>query len=480
MRQLIYPMKEQYEEFLTDESKYSGYADSISFPESEEEIQAVIREMKKGQIPVTIQGGKTGITGASVPKGGHVMNLSHMNKVKGSKLLPDGTGRITVEPGMNLMDLKKEIAAAFRREPLFWPPDPTETSATAGGVAAAGAQGITRLLYGDSRKYIESLRLIDSEGEMIDVKRGEKLSLSSGRQIDRMDAVLGKEGITGVISELTLKLIPKPESVWGIAFFFEKTEEVCRFVDMLRQDLPECEDASVAAVEYIDRTAIDLIEEHKAAMTKIKELPDVGEETAGMVYTELHGKEEAIEVLAESLMESAMVCGSDPDEAWAVSGENDVEKLRAYRHGAAETANLYIEKIRRADERITKLGTDMVLSDMSFTDILMHAEEELKAAGLKGSIFGHALENHLHINLLPDNYEEYEKGIELIRKWAADTAKRYGQIFGEHGIGKLKLQLLGGLIPEQYTSLCRELKSELDRDYMWNRGNIIAGKAEGV
>ena len=119
--------------------------------------------------------------------------------------------------------------------------------------------------------------------------------------------------------------------------------------------MPECENAAVAAVEYIDRTSMDLIEKHKGVMTKIKELPDIGEETEGMVYVELHGEEDEIELLAESLMETAMVCGSDPDEAWAVSGETDVEKLRAFRHGAAETANLYIEEVRRNDERITKL-----------------------------------------------------------------------------------------------------------------------------
>ena len=238
MRQLIYPMKEQYEEFLIDESKFSGYADSISFPESAEEMQEVLQELKKERVPVTIQGGKTGITGAGIPRGGHVMNLSHMNKVKDSVLLEDGTGLITVEPGINLIDLGKEIAARFRKTPLFWPPDPTESSATAGGIAATNAQGICRLLYGPSRDYIASLKLMNSDGEMMLIEKGQKLTLASGREIDRMDAVLGKEGITGAICELTLKLIPKPQSQWGIAFFFGSSEDAGRFVDILRLDMP--------------------------------------------------------------------------------------------------------------------------------------------------------------------------------------------------------------------------------------------------
>lgn len=473
MRQLIYPMKEQYEEFLIDESKFSGYADSISFPESVEEMREVILELREERVPVTIQGGKTGITGAAVPKGGHIMNLSHMNQVKDSVLLEDGTGRITVEPGINLIDLSKEIAARFRKIPLFWPPDPTETSATAGGIAATNAQGISRLLYGPSRNYIESLKLINSDGEITVVEKGRKLHLPSGREIDAIDAVLGKEGITGAICELTLKLIPKPASIWGIAFFFGCSKDAGRFVDILRQELPECEYAKVAAVEYIDRMAMDLIQEHKAVMTKIKELPDIGEETRSMVYVELHGEEEEIEVIAESLMESAMVCNSDPEEAWAVSGETDVEKLHAFRHGAAETSNLYIEKARQKDERITKLGTDMAISGMPFSDVLSFIEKELCDAGLKGSVFGHAMENHLHVNILPENYGEYEAGIRLIRKWASEVKERQGKVFGEHGIGKLKLEILDGLVPERFAGLCKELKAQLDKDGIWNNGNIF-------
>ena len=365
MRQLIYPMKEQYEEFLIDESKFSGYADSISFPESEEDMQEVLQELKKERVPVTIQGGKTGITGAGIPRGGHVMNLSHMNKVKDSVLLEDGTGLITVEPGINLIDLGKEIAARFRKTPLFWPPDPTESSATAGGIAATNAQGICRLLYGPSRDYIASLKLMNSDGEMMSIEKGQKLTLASGREIDRMDAVLGKEGITGAICELTLKLIPKPQSQWGIAFFFGSSEDAGRFVDILRLDMPQCEHAKVAAVEYIDRMAMNLIEEHKATMTKIKELPDIGKRHRAWSI-ELHGDEEEIEILAESLMESAMVCNSDPEESLGRirrdgCGKNacvppwsrrDIQFV--YRESAADGC---------ADHR---LGTDMTISERHF------------------------------------------------------------------------------------------------------------------
>ena len=242
---------------------------------------------------------------------------------------------------------------------------------------------------------------------------------------------------------------------------------------MLRSELPEAEDAKIAAVEYMDRRSMDLIEARKETMTKIKELPDIEEQIQALVYTELQGSEEGIEVIAESLMEAAMECGSDPDQAWALSGETEVEKLHAFRHAAAETANLFIEERRRADDRITKLGTDMVIGEQTFKELLEQYEEDMNQAGLEGCIFGHALENHLHVNILPEDYEAYEKGIKLIRSWAERTRELHGSLSGEHGVGKLKRQILGDCVPEDYRELCRKLKAHLDIDGRLNQGNIL-------
>ena len=473
MAETVYQMEEKYEEYLIDESKYKGYADSISFPESEEEIKAILEKMRNEQAPVTIQGAKTGITGAAIPAGGHILNLSHMNKVIEHSILEDGTGRIVVEPGINLMELQKEIGARFRKEHLFWPPDPTETSASIGGIIASGAQGISHMLYGDTAKYVESIRLIDGMGNIRDISTGQEEEILPGEKINAMDMVLGKEGITGIITRITLKVIPKPETVWGIVFFFEDTAGAAAFVDVLRKELPEEDEAKVAAVEYIDRRSIDLIETRKETMTKIKELPDIEEDIQALVYTELQGNEDGIEMLAESLMESAMECGSDPDRAWALSGDTEVEKLHAFRHAAAETANLYIEEQRRKDDRITKLGTDMLVGNLSFGELLEQYEKDMEETGLKGCIFGHALENHLHVNILPEDYETYEKGITLIRKWAEEAEKCHGKIAGEHGIGKLRRQIMGDYISKDYLSLCRKLKSHLDIEGRLNQGNIL-------
>lgn len=172
-------------------------------------------------------------------------------------------------------------------------------------------------------------------------------------------------------------------------------------------------------------------------------------------------------------METAVMYNSDPDIAWAVSGETEVEKTRAFRHAAPETANLFIEEKRRDDKRITKLGTDMSIDDESFSQILKEYRSSLESSGLKGCVFGHGLENHLHVNILPENYDEYVKGVELIRKWASDYKSKKGKIICEHGIGKLKKQILSDLLPKDYIDECKALKDEFDKDMILNRGNIL-------
>ncbi len=471
MGQSIIPMSKVYQEYLVDESKYTGEAESISFPEAEEELLEILKEVREAGVPVTIQGGKTGITGGSVPEGGHILNLSRMNRVKDSWLCEDGTGRIVVEPGLNLMELQKESFARFRKEALYWPVTPTETSATVGGVAATGAQGITRLLYGDSRAYIEKIRAVDGRGRVLELAEPEAL-----------DAFLGKEGITGVITELTLILIPCPEELWGILFFFGEERGALKFIEAMEPFVPReksGEGARIASAEYLDGEILAMIEARKSTMSRIRELPEVTPGTGGAVYVELHGSEDGIEEIAGALMELAAEYGSDPDAAWAVSGSGEVEKLHAFRHAAPETCNLFIEEARQKDPRITKLGTDMQTKGSGLWEQVSGYRKDLEAAKLKGCIFGHGLEGHLHINLLPDSYESYEAGIRLFRTWAERVRAESGTVLMEHGAGKLKSRIYRDCLAEAYREENRRLKDAYDPEGRLNQGNRFTAEKAG-
>lgn len=460
----IFNMSEKYEEFLIDESKFTGYADSISFPKSEKEVIDDILELKKKNIAsITIQGGKTGIVGGAVPEGGHILNLSYMNHVKGFEELPDGTATITVESGINMMDLKKAILHCFKGKKFFWPCEPTESSAAVGGIIASNAQGINGMLYGGCINYIQKLNLIRLDGKIDKIDEKNEI----------LDKAVGKEGITGIISEVTLKLINKPEELWGISFFFPCDADASGFTDDIKQTIPCAENAVISAFEYIDRKSIDLIENRKINMAKIKELPDIDKSFQCMIYIEIQGKEEDIEIIAEKLMETAANYNSDPDTAWALSGETEIEKTRAFRHAVPETVNLFIEEKRREDSRITKLATDMSIESINFSELLVYYKNKLKKYELNACMFGHALENHIHVNILPENYDQYLQGIKLIRELAQECKDNDGKIVCEHGIGKLKKSILTGIIPNNCLEQYKKLKSEMDSEMIWNRGNIL-------
>lgn len=460
----IFDMSEKYEEFLIDESKFTGYAESISFPKSEKELIEDILQLKKNNLSsITIQGGKTGIVGGAVPQGGHIFNLSYMNSVKEFEDPTNETPTITVEPGINLIDLKKAISHLFKGKKLFWPPEPTENSATVGGIVASNAQGINKMLYGNCINYIQKLKLIDINGKVKIISEEDEL----------LNKVIGKEGITGIISEVTLKLVNQPEEIWGISFFFENEIDAANFIDASKQNIPNAENAVISAFEYIDGKSIHLIENRKINMAKIKELPDIDKSVACMIYIEIQGTEDGIEEIAGELMELAINYNSNPDIAWAVSGETEIEKTRIFRHAAAETANFFIEEKRREDNRITKLATDMSIGSMSFSQLLNYYRNKLKKYELNACMFGHALENHIHVNILPENYDQYLKGINLIREMAQECSDNKGEIICEHGIGKLKKDILAGIISNDYIEKCKKLKSELDFEMIWNRGNIL-------
>jgi D-lactate dehydrogenase (cytochrome) len=473
-RQLILPINERYQDYLSDESRMVGKADSISFPETEEEILEIIARMRESDTQVTIQGGKTGIVGAAVPLRGHILNLSNMKQVKEFIRTSDGNYLLKVEPGVSLLELKKAIKRLNEEEELFWPPDPTESSATVGGVASCGAKGMCSYLYGDTRKYIEQIRVVHSDGTVREIKRGETVIPFLGREKDLIDIYLGSQGMFGILTELVLKLQPRPTEEWGLGFFFNSKEDVFSFVDDLMKKDFRHEGASVAAIEYMDRASIDVIEERKEGMTKIKELPSIDPIFCAMVYIEIHGTKEAeVMEIAEALMEIAMGHNSDPDKAWAVSEETGVEKLRDFRHAAAESVNFLIESIRQKEPRITKLATDMSLEEASFKSVVKKYEEDIDKADLKACIFGHIGGNHLHVNILPGNYEEYKRGTALIEKWTKEIVEKHGKISNEHGIGKLKRDIFLKTASKDYLEEIRRLKNTYDAVGMWNPGNMI-------
>ena len=134
--------------------------------------------------------------------------------------------------------------------------------------------------------------------------------------------------------------------------------------------------------------------------------------------------------------------GSDPDTSWAQNSEQGVAQLHAVRHAVSEGINAKISRKHTDDERIVKLGLDLARPGDNFSQILAKYRKDLHNIGITSAVFGHVYNNNLHVNLIPDNAEEYEKGETLMRKWVQEGIEDGAQVFSEHGLGRLKKRLL--------------------------------------
>jgi len=471
---LIHPMTETYRHYLIDESHMTGSAESISFPESEVAIRQILRVLQENQIPITIQGGKTGIVGSAVPLRGHIMNLSKMKRVKSFFTTEDGSALLKVEPGVTLIELRKMIERLETPKKLCWPPESSEATATVGGVASTGAKGICSRIYGDTGSYVEGIRIMNAEGSVIEIKKGQSAILMNAESKDLLEVFLGGEGMYGVITELTLRLLPKPAEIWGISFFFENQDDGLSFVDKLKDKSWEVAGAQIAAIEYLDRVTIETIEKHKQYMTKLRAVPEIAPDTSSMVYVEIHGeRQEPIETIAEVLMSVGRHLNSDPCKTWAFSGEHEIEKMRSYLHASMETAILHIEKVRIEDPRITKLGIDMSLENQNLKALVGHVETLLQEESLIGNLFGHVGDNTLHINILPKNHDDYIKGKAVLEEWAENFTAFLGKAIKAYGIGKLKKSIFLKATPNAFIEEIIQLKKQLDKNNLWNPGNMI-------
>lgn len=475
MKQLIKTLDGQYEEYLSDESKMKGYASTISFPETREEISDIVNQMRNGSVSITAQGGRTGICGAAVPQGGHVMNLSRMTKTESLRKTRDGY-LLKVQAGVPLSELRRMISekrfdtGGWDEESLkaleeykndcayFWPPDPTETSAAVGGMIGTNAQSITDFRYGRLKEYVDEIELIDAEGRLFTTKNTE--------------LYLGSEGMYGIFTAATLRLVKEPPEIWGICFFFEDEPALLNFAEQALT-IPPQGSSSVAAVEYIGRQALDYIRRLKEASSKLQELPDISEKYEGIIYIELHGdRDEEIERLMEALTALAASHGIGEDSTWALSGEAGIEKIKLLRHSVPESVNNEIKKRTQKDPRITKLSTDLTTGRRFSEDVHFYQKEAL-AQGLEAVIFGHVPENRIHVNIISNSYEEYKKGKKLLEAWYRRALESGGTVFREHGVGKVKRDLFNCVVNEDLLAQIAADKKSLDPQNLLNPGNKL-------
>ncbi len=516
----LQPLGPEHADYLRDESRRSGRADFIVFPESEQDVRDALMEAKARKLPVTMQGSRTGITAGAVPGGGLILNLSRMNRITGLKQDPDlGLFSLSVQPGLLLSDLRQALQSLeFNTEgwsdeslaalkalkesiPFFFPPDPTEVTASVGGMISCNASGACTFMYGPTRNFIAAIRVVLADGSVLDLQRG--LHQSSGRQfsvttdagrviagtlpdytvppvknaagyfieedMDLIDLFIGSEGTLGVVTGAELKLIPEPAFCWGITAFLPSEESAVQFVRHCREVR-----FRPAALEYFDHHALDLLRKKRKEYSFLGELPELPPEHHTAVYVEYHGDEEepilgAVATLSRLITEH----GGEEESAWIATDDREMTRMKAFRHAVPETVNKVIDERRQEDPALIKLGTDMSVPDESLGAAIRMYREDLDATSLEYVIFGHIGNNHVHVNILPRDSAEYDRGKQLYLQWAKEVVRMGGSVAAEHGIGKLKVALLKEMYGPEGIEQMQAIKKLFDPDVRLNRGNLF-------
>ncbi len=508
--------------YLSDESKVTGQAESISFPECEAEIREVLFAVRQAYQTLTVQGARTGITGGAVPTGGHILNLSKLNRITGM-----GWNAVrkcfllSVQPGVQLNQLNKAIAeksfdtsgwsaqaqSALRRfqqsGAWFLPADITETTASIGGMVSTNASGAKSYRYGSMRRHVLGLRLLLANGKSLSLRRGEQfaqgrrftLRLDDGSQIagqlpayqmpqvknasgyyvhenmDLIDLFIGSEGTLGIVTEVTLALAPQPGFTWGMMAFFTREQNALAYVHALRP-LPQAEQP--IAIEFFDQACLALIHSEQEQLHAHQNIPALNPAAQSAIYTEftaesLPERDEAINQVADLLN----AAGGDEQATWLALSRQDLEKLVSFRHAIPESINRIIAERKRQYPNLTKLGSDMAVPDDKLDWVIKLYEDTLTQTGLEALKFGHIGDNHLHVNILPRNEAEYTQGKQLFEQWAREIVAAGGTVSAEHGIGKLKHALLAELYDAQALNEMRAFKRCFDPQGLLNPGNMF-------
>jgi D-lactate dehydrogenase (cytochrome) len=288
--------------------------------------------------------------------------------------------------------------------------------------------------------------------------------------MDAVDLFVGSEGTLGVVTEIELRLLPKPEGFLSGIVFFKNEKDLLSFVMEARENSFATRRNGEAEKRGIDASLLEYFDSESLKFIKEK-FPETPEEMAGAIFFEQETSAETEDVLFEKWNALLEKHNAELDASWFTANEQDAEKMREFRHALPVSVN---EKVVRNKQR--KIGTDMAVPDEKFAAFLEFYKEKLNASGLDHVIFGHIGDNHLHVNLLPKNAEEATRARHLYGRFIAQALMLGGTISAEHGIGKLKSKYLRVMYGERFLNEMAQLKRAFDPNGILGRGNMFDEK----
>lgn len=428
----------------TDKWHASHQPDAVVFAESTADVVHVLNIANEHDLPVTTRGAGYGYVGGCVPShGGIALSLARMNRI--IELCPED-GVAVVQPGVITGDLQDQARA------LGWdyPPDPASLrDCSLGGNIATNAGGPRCLKYGVTRSYVLGLEVVLPDGRVARVG-GRVHKNKTG--FDLVGLFTGSEGMLGVVTEATLRLIPKPPARAMLAAVFDDFSTAAAAVQgvLNHGHLP-------SALEITDSFTLEAARKRLGA----KALPP-GE---AHLIVEIDGRPGAVALELDEL-------------------EALLKELRATHITRAEDEQACEEiwKLRREfsfslrDTGLTKLNEDIVVPRSQLVELVTFARDLQAQTGIPVACFGHAGDGNIHTNLMVADYadptmrQKADEALDQLFKWVLDHG---GAITGEHGIGLAKKPWIRQALGENTFALHQQIKRAVDPAARLNPGKFL-------
>ena len=427
-----------------DKWSASHLPDAVVFAESTADVSAVLKFAREREIPVTTRGAGIGYVGGCVPvMGGIALSVMRMNRILG--MHPED-GVAVVQPGVITRDLQ-EAARAVGWE---YPPDPASLKeCSIGGNIATNAGGPRCLKYGVTRSYVLGLEVVLADGRIL--RTGGRLHKNK-TGFDLVGLFTGSEGLLGVITEATVRLIPKPAHRSMLAAIF-----------------PEFPMAAAAVQAILNAGHLPSALEITDSFTLGAARRMLGEETFPQgnahLIVEIDGRPAAVAAELEELYQLIQSLGATfieraPDEP---SCERIWKLRREFSYALRETG-------------LHKLNEDIVVPRSKLVELVEFAEKLQQDTGIPVACFGHAGDGNIHTNLMVGDYqdpvikERADRALDLLFTWVLE---HNGAITGEHGIGLAKKRWFRGALGEVSYDVHQSLKQALDPAGLLNPGKFL-------
>ena len=414
---------------------------AVAFPQTHQEVAALLRLAQEEGTPVIPRGAGSGFTGGTLPvQGGVVVSTERMHQI-----LEVDEKNLTalVEPGTVTENLQNEV----EKLGLFYPPDPASLSfCTLGGNVAENAGGPRAVKYGVTRDYVLGLEAVLPNGETINTGR-KVVKDVVGYDLTRL--LVGSEGTLAFFTKILVKLLPLPPAKETMLATFHSREQAGKAVSAVVSSriVP-------VAMEFIDRGALDAVHRYAGV--------EVAAEAAAVLLIEVDGQAQEVSQLLNRV---AQVCQEQGGEV--LVARDDAQAQELWRARRAISPSL-------VQVAPTKINEDIVVPRSELPKALALLEELEGKYALPIICFGHAGDGNIHVNIMTDrqDQEKWEKAQSAVKDVFSMAVELGGTISGEHGVGITKAPYLHLEITPAVMELFKGIKRVFDPGNIMNPGKM--------